>query len=132
MDQYISLDLTKTQVDIVRGSILDSIKSNRYVIKINREKNREFIEQYALTDSKIKLILKSIKTEHFVEARESNDVNNRGHILYIFVPTINLYNYLNEMCRVSIYIKIDYFNNGEYSVVISFHECEYEVNYAFN
>lgn len=106
------------------------IKANRFKISdINREKNIEFINKYHLNTKNQKSMLLEIEVEDFCYAVD--DYNSKD-ILYIFSKKYEL-NYWGEYQKIPVYIKINIkkLRDGEYVLIVSFHEREKNIKFLF-
>ena len=106
------------------------IKANRFKISdINREKNIEFINKYHLNTKNQKSMLLEIEVEDFCYAVD--DYNSK-YILYIFSKEYEL-NYWGEYQKIPVYIKINIkkLRDGEYVLIVSFHEREKNIKFLF-
>lgn len=106
------------------------IKANRFKISdINREKNIEFINKYHLNTKNQKNMLLEIEVEDFCYAVD--DYKSKD-ILYIFSKEYEL-NYWGEYQKIPVYIKINIKKliDGEYVLIVSFHEREKNIKFLF-
>lgn len=106
------------------------IKANRFKISdINREKNIEFINKYHLNTKNQKSMLLEIEVEDFCYAVDDYNLKD---ILYIFSKEYEL-NYWGEYQKIPVYIKINIkkLRDGEYVLIVSFHEREKNIKFLF-
>ena len=135
MNSHYNQNYTKVQIEIILKTIQDCVKSNNYSISINnnRNENREFKNEYNLTNERQKDILLKIKTDDFCHSLKNTNVGFEHEILYVFCPQMILLNSeaIEEM--VDIYIKFNIINyqDGKQVVVISFHKRNKPIRYLF-
>lgn len=128
MNKY--LNFTKEEIIKYVEKFKLLIKANRFKISdINREKNIEFINKYHLNTKNQKSMLLEIEVEDFCYAVD--DYNSKD-ILYIFSKEYEL-NYWGEYQKIPVYIKINIkkLRDGEYVLIVSFHEREKNIKFLF-
>ncbi|MCQ2587758.1 MAG: type II toxin-antitoxin system MqsR family toxin [Treponema sp.] len=93
-------------------------------------KNDAFRIKYDLKHEQIKNILLKLTAMDFCYSML--DDHNSTEVLYVFGLTEDLWN-TEEDCHqhVLIYIKTCYKESESFTVVISFHEAEYKLDYCF-
>ena len=123
----------KDEISSYLALIKKSFQDNNFIItkrKYEPNKNDAFIKKYELSQSEIKAILLSITVEDFCYTML--DDQNLTEVLYVFALEKLLWNpEVDEDEQVLIYIKTCYKNETGFTVVVSFHEAEYTVEYAF-
>lgn len=77
---------------------------------------------YNINIRKIVDILLSLKEDEFYKKLESNNINHKGEILYIWNPIRLFVNAKGELCELKLYIKTYINIDNKIIVIISFHE----------
>lgn len=133
MKQSHNIDYTYQQIETVLSDIKDCIKKGKYQISLNpnRKDNLEFISAYNLRSEEQKNILLGIETEDFCYTLQNEHKGYEHEILYVFAPEVDLVNAFGEDKTVAIYVKFNYIEENDYTVVISFHELHYPIVYLF-
>lgn len=124
------LKYTKEEIDKYVENFKTLVKANKFKISdINRDKNIKFINKYHLNTKSQKKMLLEIETNDFCYAVDDYNSND---ILYIFSKEYEI-DYWGEYQKVAVYIKINIkrLNNGEYALIVSFHEREKNINFLF-
>lgn len=124
------LKYTKEEIDKYVENFKTLVKANKFKISdINREKNVNFINKYHLNTKSQKKMLLEIETNDFCYAVDDYNSND---ILYIFSKEYEI-DYWGEYKKVAVYIKINIkrLNNGEYALIVSFHEREKNIKFLF-
>jgi len=122
------------------GKIVDRIKYavNRDKFELlrgeTRQKNDDFITLYNLPSNKIKSILIGLEVDDYSETSPSTKEGYENELLHIFGPT-SLMQAVGEDVEkdVIMYVKISIIERrvDDFVVVVSFHEAEKEIKYAF-
>lgn len=136
MDQTYNQNYTIEEINQVLGVLTKCVKEKNRVILTgseNRDKNTQFILEYQLGTNDIDNILLRLTAEDFCGTLKSEDEKHQGQLLYVFVPEETLNNKNGKSVKVEIYIKfsIEGSKNTPQTVVISLHELEYPITYAF-
>lgn len=133
MEQSHNIDYTYQQIETVLSDIKDCIKKGKYQISLNpnRKDNLEFISAYNLRSEEQKNILLGIETEDFCYTLQNEHKGYEHEILYVFAPEVDLVNAFGEDKTVAIYVKFNFIEENDYTVVISFHELHYPIDYLF-
>lgn len=107
-----------------------AIKKGRYKVSL-REKNSKLFEDYLITEKKREEILLSLSADDFCKMVQNEHEKFQDEYLYIFGKDIILLpRYHGDEKMVHLYIKINQLKNY-YCIVVSFHEQEYPLSYAF-
>lgn len=124
------MDISKEHVEIYLREVKQAIKEHRYTVS-SREKNKQLFVDYIISEEMRKEILLSLEVEDFCEAVYNDHVKYSHEILYIFGKNVKLLpRYGGNEKIVSLYIKFNKLENM-YCIIISFHEQEYPLKYAF-
>ncbi len=107
------------------------VRQDWYGIDLDRNKNKDFIEKYGLTDKNIKDILSTLEPQDFINKVETQNNKYNSDYLYIFKKKVSLDNLeyedeLDSIEEVKIYVKTAIPNGDGFKVmvVVSFHEDE--------
>ena len=124
---------TQKEIELYLAKVLSSVKTGNFVVtkrKNGTNKNDAFRIKYDLKHEQIKNILLKLTDMDFCYSML--DDHNLAEVLYVFGLTENLWN-TEEDCQqqVLIYIKTCYKESESFTVVISFHEAEYKLDYCF-
>lgn len=135
MNQYYNQNYTREQINDILKDIKDCIRSNRYSISmnINRQENINFIEEYRIDSRKQKDILLNLEVEDFCHTLQNTKIGYEYEVLYVFVPQVELFNAEDELEVVDIYLKFNIISiaSGKRTVVISFHKKNRAIDYLF-
>jgi len=113
-----------------------AVECGHYSVALNenRKKNLNFIAEYGIRSSRIVDILLELRLEDFAYQTRNTKIGYEEEILYIFAPNVKLYPAGDDAARdVVVYIKINIIEKSvdDYVIVISFHEAEHEIEYAY-
>lgn len=135
MSEYYNIDYSINDIENILANIKDCIKSNKYKISLNanREENTAFIREYNIYKAKQKRILLNIKTDDFCYSLNNKNTGYEYEILYVFAPIVTLYNLNGEEEVLSMYVKFNLINTSksDFLVVISFHKLNEDIEYLF-
>lgn len=133
MEQNHNTNYTYEQIETVLSDIKECIIKGKYQISLNpkREDNLDFISAYNLRRNDQRNILLGIETEDFCYTLQNEHKGYEHEILYVFAPEVDLVNAFGEDKTVVIYVKFNFIKENDYTVVISFHELHYPINYLF-
>ena len=126
----------KTKIEWIVRRIIDAVNHNRYTIsKINRQKNEEFRAKHGInTEQRLKDILLQLTVDNFSCIAKNVNPGYEEEQLYIFGPQVQVYRAGEDTATdVIMYIKVSIIerNIDDFIVVISFHEAEKVIRYAF-
>lgn len=102
-------------------------------ININRQENKEFIEDYKITSKKEKEILLGVEYDDFCYAVDNDNEEYAHEILYIFCKHQE-FDHWGSFEPVDIYIKINMTQTREgddFVIVVSFHKRNRPMEYLF-
>ncbi len=124
-------DDIKKYLEKFRRCVLES----RYTISLNqnRQENIDFIEDYKINSKKEKEILLGIQYDDFCYAVDNDKEEYAHEVLYIFCKQHDL-DYWGTLEAVDIYLKINMTQTrkgDDYSIVVSFHKRNLDLNYLF-
>lgn len=133
MKQSHNINYTYQQIQTILSNIKDCIKKDKYQISLNpnRKDNIEFISEYNLRSKEQKNILLGIMTEDFCYTLQNKHKGYENETLYVFAPKVDLVNAFGEDKTVVVYIKFNFIEENDYTIVISFHELHYPISYLF-
>lgn len=135
MNPYYNQRYTKDEISSVLKTIRECIVSGRYSISMNenREKNIDFINDYNIYPKKRKQILLKITVDDFCHTLNNRRAEYEHEVLYVFVPVVELYNAFGEIERIAVYTKFNLIEreNGNFTVVVSFHKLNRPIEYLF-
>lgn len=122
--------VTKEDVAGYLADVKKAVRKKRYTIS-PREKNEKIFKDYLFTEKMQENIILSLEVEDFSKA-EYNEHTRFGHeILYVFGKNVKLLpRFGGDERIVALYIKFNKLEN-QYCIVVSFHEQEYNLKYAF-
>lgn len=124
-------DEIKEYSDKFRKCVLEgrySISQNE-----NRQENIDFIEDYKIDTKKEHEILLGLQFDDFCFAVENENVDFAHEVLYIFCKQHKL-DFWGTLETVEVYIKVNMIETRRgdlFSVVVSFHKRNFEINYLF-
>lgn len=112
-----------------------AVMDGKYTISmnINRQENKEFIEEYKITAKKEKEILLGIEYDDFCYAVDNDNEEYAHEMLYIFCKRHEL-DHWGSFEPVDIYIKINMTQTrggDDFVIVISFHKRNKLIGYLF-
>lgn len=135
MNPNYNQNYTKEDIESILCIIKKCIECNKYTISFNqnRRENIAFVNDYNIRSDKQKRILLNIKVDDFCHSLQNTNVGYEHEVLYVFVPQVSLYNIDDVEEVVDIYTKFNIIEYGEENrtIVISFHKCNKEIDYAF-
>ena len=135
MNPNYNQNYTKEDIENILCIIKECIECNKYTISFNqnRRENIAFVNDYNIRSDKQKRILLNIKVDDFCHSLQNTNVGYEHEVLYVFVPQVSLYNIDDVEEVVDIYTKFNIIDYGETNrtIVISFHKCNKEIDYAF-
>lgn len=126
-----TIDEIQNVLNDMRDCIAD--KRRTFLCGEDREKNAQFDLKFQLKQSDKDKILLRLNVMDFVGALKSRNEKHENEVLYVFVPKEKLRNYNDKLIEIEIYIKfsISGTNKKMQTIVISLHELEHPVEYAF-
>ena len=132
---YYNQSYTREDIDGILETIKNCIRNEWYTISMNnsRQENQDFRDEYNLTKSKYERILLEISSDDFCHSLQNIHKGFEHEVLYVFVLRVVLYNICGEEGAVDIYIKFNIITaaNHPYVIVISFHQLNKDIEYAF-
>ena len=135
MNPNYNQNYTKEDIENILCIIKKCIECNKYTISFNqnRRENIAFVNDYNIRSDKQKRILLNIKVDDFCHSLQNTNVGYEQEVLYVFVPQVSLFNIEDIEEVVDIYTKFNIIDYGDTSrtIVISFHKCNKEIDYAF-
>ena len=135
MNPNYNQNYTKEDIENILCIIKKCIECNKYTISFNqnRRENIAFVNDYNIRSDKQKTILLNIKVDDFCHSLQNTNVGYEHEVLYVFVPQVSLYNIDDVEEVIDIYTKFNIIDYGDTSrtIVISFHKCNKEIDYAF-
>lgn len=135
MNPNYNQNYTKEDIENILCIIKKCIEYNKYTISLNqnRQENIAFVNDYNIRSDKQKRILLNIKVDDFCHSLQNTNVGYEHEVLYVFVPQVSLYNIDDVEEVVDIYTKFNIIDYGKTNrtIVISFHKCNKEIDYAF-
>lgn len=135
MNPNYNQNYTEEDIENILYLIKECVKSNKYTISLNqkRRENSAFIEDYNISSGKQKRILLNIKVDDFCHSLQNTKVGYEHEVLYVFVPQVSFFHIDDVEEVVDIYTKFNIIDYGEtnQTIVISFHKCNKEIDYAF-
>lgn len=111
-------------------SVKSAVEAGNYRVTYSVE-NIALGDKFLLSEAKEKEIIMNLEATDFSEIKVSDDPNFAGHLLYVFGKDeflIRVDDFERE--SVCLYIKFDKISD-KYVVVVSLHEAENEIVYAF-
>lgn len=122
---------TREEIDSVVKRIHRCVAAGKYIISMNskRKENIDFINEYNIRTEKQKSILMRIRTEDFCYSLKNTNVGFEDEILYVFAPSVELYNLEGKKEIVDVYTKFNFICDR--TVVISFHKLNRPIKYLF-
>lgn len=124
------LNQTKEEIKEYLANLKILIKKGRYKISDkNREDNINFIHKYRITTRKQKEMLLELDAMDFCYSVDDYNCDDK---LYIFSKDYELDNWsIKEKVPVYIKTNIIQIKEGEYAIIISFHERKKEIKFLF-
>ena len=121
-------------IDKYLTEVKAAVAINNYRISLNehRPDNRELFADYIIDEAKAKEILISLNAEDFSEVRNNDHKGFEHELLYIFGKDVRLLERFGsaEEKTFSLYITFNKLDNS-FIIVVSFHEQEWPMRYAF-
>lgn len=125
-----NLVVDKNEIEKYLIDVKQAIKEKRYQVSA-RDKNEQLFVKYNITEQLREEILLDLQIDDFCEAVHNEHPKFSHEILYVFGKDVYLLPRFGGKERtVSLYIKFNKLENL-YCIVISFHEQEYPLKYAF-
>ena len=117
-------------VELVLVQVRECVEADSYVV-LSREKNSDFISEYALTKQRQKGILLAMTVDDYCGSEASR--NYSGRYVHTFCPNVPLLAVDGHSETVDVYVKLEVesYDGGKQTVVISFHKPEHPMEYAF-
>ena len=135
MNPNYNQNYTREDIENILCIIKKCIECNKYTISFNqnRRENIAFVNDYNIRSDKQKRILLNIKVDDFCHSLQNTNAGYEHEVLYVFVPQVSLFNIEDIEEVVDIYTKFNIIDYGDTSrtIVISFHKCNKEIDYAF-
>lgn len=125
-----ALYTSREEVESYLRDVKQAIREKRYSVS-PREKNEQLFIDYIFSEESREKILLDLCVDDFCKAVYNEHPKYSHEILYIFGKDVNLLpRFGDEEVQVSLYIK---FNKLEslYYIIVSFHEQEQILDYAF-
>lgn len=124
------MNIKKEEIEKYLIDVKKAIIDNRYTVS-PREKNEQLFIDYIFTEQRREEILLDLCVDDFCEAVNNEHQQYAHEILYVFGKNVKLLpRYGGEERTVSLYIKFNKLENL-YCIIVSFHEEEHPLNYAF-
>lgn len=124
------MDIKREDVEGYLADVKKAVKDKRYKVS-PREKNEQLFEQFIFSEQMREDIIMGLCVEDFCEATNNEHLQYAHEILYVFGKDVKLLpRYGGDERTVSLYIKFNRLENL-YCIVISFHEQEHPLTYAF-
>ena len=125
-----NLVINRRKIECYLADVKQAVKDKRYTVS-QRDKNEQLFIDYNITEQMREDILLSLQVEDFCEAVNNEHPRFAHEILYVFGKDVSLLPRFGGAERiVSLYIKFNKLDNL-YCIVISFHEQEHPLKYAF-
>lgn len=122
--------VNKNEIECYLRDVKEAIREKRYQVSA-RDKNEQLFVDYNITEKMREEILLDLQVEDFCEAVNNEHPKFSYEILYVFGKDVDLLpRFGGKEKSVSLYIKFNKLENL-YCIVISFHEQEYPLKYAF-
>ena len=127
---------TKDQITELVKRIKIAVRHRQYKVELNenRTENIDFINDFLLTDSDIQNLILSITADDFCHSLKNTKKGYEHETLYVFVPESKLTNLEGEENMIKIYTKFNLIKisgGTDYAIIISLHQPNKPVNYAF-
>lgn len=126
-------EYSREEIEQYLEKVLKTISEDNFVVTKRKNgigKNEAFKTRYNLKHKQIKSMLESLVVTDFCYTQL--DDHNLIEVLYVFAIEKELWDTENDQNKqVQIYIKTCYKEDSCSTVVISFHEAEYAVEYRF-
>ena len=124
------MSITRDNVQQYLDDMKVAVINKRYTIAA-REVNDRLFEEYLLSEAKREEILLSLCVDDFCKTVPNEDPRYPHEILYIFGKDVVLMpRFGDKETTVSLYIKFNKLE-GNYMIVISFHEQQFPLRYMF-
>lgn len=136
MQPFYNVSYTKEKVGEVLCRIKTCVQKGKFTISLNKQnrvENVDFINAYNIDASKRMKILEKITPEDFCHSLNNTNPGYEHEILYVFAPTVELFNVAGACEKVKIYTKFNIIKreDGDFAIVISFHKLNRPINYLF-
>ncbi|MBN2794460.1 MAG: type II toxin-antitoxin system MqsR family toxin [Clostridia bacterium] len=125
--------ITIDEIEKYLAEVRMLIQENRIHLS-TREKNKKFLKKARMRASEVYKIVSSLTYFDFCKTLK-NDTNNSKYVdevLYVFTKTIEV-DLWSEPRECQLYIKLNLcdLGKGKRTIIVSFHECEYELTTKF-
>jgi len=130
------MEYSKDGIERIVRRIVDAVNHDRFTIEENenRQKNIGFRERYGIKSEQSKQMLQELIVEDFCSTTRNFKPGFEEETLYIFGPQFQLYPAGEKDARdVVVYVKINIIERSidDIVIVVSFHEAERAMTYAF-
>lgn len=135
MSEHYRQNYSEDEIKVFLEKAKGCIRKDRFIVSTNenRQENIDFINEYNLTSQRQKEILLRLEVKDFCHSLQNTNVGYEHEVLYVFCPQVLLYDIddLEEM--IDIYIKFNLLErqNGNRTIIISFHKRNRPINYLF-
>jgi len=130
------MEYNRASIEQIVKRIVYAVNRGNYKIEQNenRQKNVEFIAQYGISKKQIESILTTLKVEDYSEYVQNVKPGFEDEKLHIFGPVVKLISEGEEIEKdVTIYLKTNIIERAidDFAVIVSFHEAQQKIKYAF-
>jgi len=130
------VEYSKEDIERIVQRIAFAVNRNDYTVETNenRQKNNDFRDKYGIKSEWLKNALLDLRVDDFSATVQNVKPGYEDEKLYIFGPKYQLYQAGEESAEeVVAYVKVNIIERSidDYVVVVSFHEAEQAMDYAF-
>ena len=130
------MEYSKEDIERIVQRIAFAVNRNDYTVETNenRQKNNDFRDKYGIKSEWLKNALLDLRVDDFSATVQNVKPGYEDEKLYIFGPKYQLYQAGEESAEeVVAYVKVNIIERSidDYVVVVSFHEAEQAMDYAF-
>ena len=130
------MEYSKEDIERIVQRIAFAVNRNDYTVETNenRQKNNDFRDKYGIKSEWLKNALLDLRVDDFSATVQNVKPGYEDEKLHIFGPKYQLYQAGEESAEeVVAYVKVNIIGRSidDYVVVVSFHEAEQAMDYAF-
>ncbi|WP_055078733.1 hypothetical protein [Lagierella massiliensis] len=135
MSSHYNQNYSWEEINGILEKIKTCVNNDKFIIarNQNRQENNDFLDNYNIRYGRQKSILLNLRVDDFCHSLNNINPGYEHEVLYVFVPSVELFNDDDIAENVDIYIKVNIIESlgGNRVIVISFHELNRPIDYLF-
>lgn len=133
MNQNYNQDYTELAIHELLNEIKQCVRRGNFIISSGekRKENQSTIRNYRIDEEKQIDILLGIEVNDFCHSLQNIKEQYSHEVLYVFCPLVIVYDISDEEIEIDLYIKFNLIERNDKLIVISFHERNKPIDYAF-